>query len=155
MPFSRPLAGALAGFVATAPMTVAMQAMHRFLPWRERYPLPPGQITRKATALVGLRKYMGKEERVAATVASHFAYGAMAGALYAPLAQRTRLHPTLGGIIYGLIVWAASYVGLMPALGVLSPVAEHPARRTILMIAAHLVWGSVTGLLFERFRRTP
>ena len=152
MPLSRPLAGALAGFVATAPMTVAMQAMHRLLPWRERYPLPPGQITRKLTAVIGLRKYMGKEEHVAAALASHFAYGALAGTLYAPLAHRIRLHPTIGGLAYGLIVWAASYVGLMPALGILPPVAQHPARRTTLMIAAHMVWGSVTGLLFERLR---
>jgi hypothetical protein len=41
----------------------------------------------------------------------------------------------------------------MPALGLLSPATEHPGRRNALMIAAHLVWGSATGIIFDRLQR--
>jgi hypothetical protein len=42
---SKILTGALAGFAATFPMTAAMTAMHRLLPKREQYPLPPKQTS--------------------------------------------------------------------------------------------------------------
>jgi hypothetical protein len=53
----------------------------------------------------------------------------------------------LAGTLYGLVVWGASYLGLVPALGLLSPATRHPRRRNALMIAAHLVWGAALGLL--------
>ncbi len=37
----------------------------------------------------------------------------------------------------------------MPALRILRPATEHPARRTALMIGAHIIWGSVVGLIVE------
>jgi hypothetical protein len=39
-------------------------------------------------------------------------------------------------------------MGWLPALGILQPATKHPAQRNALMIVAHLVWGSVTGLVF-------
>lgn len=39
------IAGSVAGCVATLPMTLAMEAMHRQLPPEEQYPLPPREIT--------------------------------------------------------------------------------------------------------------
>ena len=61
--------------------------------------------------------------------------------------------PALKGAAFGLGVWSVSYLGLMPALGVLNPATEHPGRRNALMIAAHLVWGSATGILFDRLQK--
>jgi hypothetical protein len=40
--------GAIAGLIATEPMTTLMLAGKRSLPWRSREPLPPLQITRNA-----------------------------------------------------------------------------------------------------------
>ena len=139
------LAGAVAGLGATVPMTVAMEIMHAALPDEEQYPLPPRIIAMKAAEAVDLRKEMGEEERTAATLVSHFAYGAVTGALYAPLKRKIPLPPALSGACYGLAVWAGSYLGLLPALGVLQPATRHPVRRTALMIAAHLVWGAALG----------
>jgi uncharacterized membrane protein YagU involved in acid resistance len=53
------------------------------------------------------------------------------------------------GATFGLGVWVASYLGLMPMLGILRPATRHPARRNALMIAAHLVWGGVLGGLMR------
>lgn len=139
------LVGAVAGLGATVPMTVAMELMHRNLPEEEQYPLPPRIITMKAAEAADAKKEMDEPERTAATLVSHFAYGAAVGALYAPLKQKIPLPPILAGSCYGLAVWAGSYLGLLPALGVLKPATEHPVRRTALMIAAHLVWGAALG----------
>ena len=153
MPVSRPFAGAIAGFVATAPMTLAMQAMHRLLPWRERYPLPPGQITRRVTHRVGLRKHLSETQHVTATLGAHFGYGALAGVLYVPLVDRLPGHSAVRGTAYGLAVWLVSYLGLLPTIGLLRPATQHPVRRSALMIAAHVVWGSVLGVVYGRFER--
>ena len=147
------LAGALAGSIATLPMTAAMQVMHRRLPRQERYPLPPSEIAAQVTEEVGLRKHLDEPRHVAVTLLSHFGYGAAAGAVYAPLANKIPFPPVLEGIAFGLVVWAASYLGWLPAMGILRPATEHPARRNALMVAAHLVWGSVTGVLVDRFER--
>jgi putative membrane protein len=45
-----------------------------------------------------------------------------------------------------------SYLGLLPALGILRPATEHPERRNALMIVAHLIWGSITGLIVARMQ---
>jgi hypothetical protein len=147
------LQGALAGLVATAPMTAVMLLLHRLLPGYERYPVEPYRITTRLARRVGLGRLLDdKEERVAATTVAHFGYGAAAGALFPPLAGRLPVPPVLAGAAYGLAVWVGSYLGLVPALGLLSPATRHPARRSGLMIAAHLVWGAVLGLLAGRQR---
>jgi uncharacterized membrane protein YagU involved in acid resistance len=43
--------------------------------------------------------------------------------------------------MYGLGVWALSYLGWIPAARILAPAYRHPVRRNLLMIAAHVVWG--------------
>lgn len=146
------LAGALAGFVATAPMTVAMELMRRRLPWWERYRLPPGQIVTSVAHKLGIRRHMDRSKHRTTTVAAHFAYGAAAGAVYAPLARAMPLPALLKGPAFGLIVWSISYLGLLPALEILPPATVHPPRRNALMIVAHIVWGATLGLIADLAR---
>jgi putative membrane protein len=40
-----------------------------------------------------------------------------------------------------------SYLLALPILKILTPATEHPARRNILMILAHFVWGATLGLV--------
>lgn len=124
--------GALAGLAATMAMTAAMRRMHRHLPAEEQYPLPPREIVDRISD-------PGSEVAArTATMLSHFGFGAGAGALFAlPSVNR------LGGARYGLAVWAASYLGWLPALGILTPATDHPLRRNVLMVGAHIVWGLV------------
>jgi uncharacterized membrane protein YagU involved in acid resistance len=150
MDLNQALMGSLAGLTATVPMTLAMEAMHGALPAGERYPLPPREITEVMTEGAGLRGELGEEGHFALTLAGHFAYGAACGAIYAPLACALRVPPVAGGAAFGLAVWAGSYLGWLPAAGILRPASEHPARRNALMIAAHVVWGATTGLLVDR-----
>jgi putative membrane protein len=146
--------GALAGLMATGPMTAVMLILHRLLPWWERYELPPTEITERATEKVGLD--LDNTALQAVSTAAHISYGAVVGALYAPLLQRLPFPGLAKGIVYGLAVWFISYLGLMPGLGVIEPAVKQPAQRNILMIIAHVVWGMVLGMGvdFLRSRRT-
>jgi hypothetical protein len=143
--------GALAGFIATIPMTLAMKALHAQLPKEERYPLPPRLIVESAAEKLDVEDDLREEDEFALTVASHFAYGATTGAIYGQGLGIQRMEPSVAsGIVYGLGVWTVSYLGLLPGLGLLTPATEHPARRNALMIAAHIVWGAALGATARR-----
>jgi hypothetical protein len=153
--------GLVAGLGATVPMTAVMELLHRALPAHERYPLPPRQITQRLTRHVGVEHELDESGKTGLTLVSHFAYGAAAGAVYAEIADRLRqplgqipLPPAARaaavGSLYGLFVWTVSYLGLLPAAGILAPATRHPARRNALMIVAHLIWGATLGLLVAR-----
>jgi uncharacterized membrane protein YagU involved in acid resistance len=126
-------------------MTVAMAAMFPALPRRQRYPLPPRQITMSLAGKAGVARHLNESQRQAVTFVAHFAYGAAMGALYAPLAARIAGPPLLKGPAFGIAVWAGSYLGWLPATNTLSPATRHAAARNALMITAHLVWGAVAG----------
>jgi uncharacterized membrane protein YagU involved in acid resistance len=146
------LAGSLAGFTATAPMTAIMVLLHRQLHWYERHPLPPEDITEAVTKRVGMYHHLSETQHDIVTWTSHFAFGATAGALYTPIAERVEAPPALKGAAFGLAVWASSYLGLLPAAGILHQTVEQPARPNLLMIAAHLVWGASLGILADRWK---
>jgi uncharacterized membrane protein YagU involved in acid resistance len=132
------LLGALAGLVGTAAMTATMRALHRGLPARERYPLPPREIIQEVLPQPALRR-IAEDQRQSLTMAAHFAYGAATGAVYA-VARPSESAAV--GALYGVLVWGASYLGWIPGLRILEPATRHPARRNRLMIASHLVWGA-------------
>jgi uncharacterized membrane protein YagU involved in acid resistance len=134
---TRLLLGAIAGFVATVPMTATVRLLHRSLPQRERYPAPPRELIDRTAEMTGARPSDDATRDL--TIAAHYAYGAATGALTAVLLPR----PTLpAGAAAGVAVWAGSYLGWIPAVGLLEPATEHPARRNGMMIAAHLIWGA-------------
>ena len=143
---NRLILGALAGVAGTFAMTAAMRTMHRRLPPRERYPLPPREIIEGMAVAAGEHPW-GEQRRRGATLAGHFGYGAATGALYALVEPGGRILP---GAAYGVLVWSGSYFGLMPALRILEPANRHPPRRNGLMIAAHLVWGGTMALALRQ-----
>lgn len=138
--------GACAGLAATGPMTLFMQAAHRYLPIWQRSSLPPRKITMHLARRVGLKKHMGESQRSAATWIAHFGYGTAMGAVYGPLARRIPLPPVIKGTAYGLVVWAASYLAGLPILQVPQAARDQPRHRNLLMMGAHIVWGSSLGL---------
>lgn len=150
----RMAAGALAGTLATVPMTLTMNVLHSCLPSAQRYPLPPREITEKVGDEVAeaIDAAAPSEETVQkATLIGHYGYGAAMGALYGLLPEAGP--PVARGAVWALTVWTVSYLGWLPAAHILRPATEHPARRNALMIASHLVWGTTTALLMEAARR--
>ena len=139
------LRGALAGFVATAPMSLSMLIGWWLLPKHEKYHLPPRLITEQITERAGIEHHLGENELIGLTGFSHFGYGAVTGALYVLVEQWLPLPSSLKGAFAGLAVWVGSYLGWLPAMGVLTPATRHPWRRNLLMIVAHVVWGVSLG----------
>jgi uncharacterized membrane protein YagU involved in acid resistance len=139
--FDRLLQGAVAGFVGTAPMTAFMVIGWRLLPAHEKYPLPPRQILGEVTERLGVADRMSEGGLVAATLVSHFSYGALFGSMYALFEQKVPSESSMKGALAGLALWVGSYLAWLPALGILPPATRHPWRRNLLMIVAHLIWG--------------
>lgn len=148
----RYLAGAIGGFVATVPMTAIMTSLFQKLPSSQQYPLPPREITEEVAARLPLDRRLDDLSLTYSSLTAHFAYGAATGALYLLLFPRSR-HPMLAGGSYGLAVWAASYLGWLPAARILRPATTHPPRRNGLMIAAHWIWGAGTAVVAQALTR--
>lgn len=133
--------GALAGTAATATMSIAMGLAQRAgLLGR----MPPKKITAAALRALGVRP--PEPALDAATVAAHVGFGASVGALYA--CGRQRLpgpSPALAGAVFGTVVWAVSYQGWVPALGIMPmPRHDRPGRPTS-MLVAHWIYGATLG----------
>ena len=85
------------------------------------------------------------------TLIAHFAYGAACGALIA--AADPRIDRSTGAIAGGGI-WLASYMGWLPAFGVLKPATRHPLRRDVVMFGAHFAWGWTAAEAMRELART-
>lgn len=126
----RLLLGLVAGTAASVAMTAAMRRLFPELPAEEQYPLPPREILDRVEPAAPF-----PAERSLQTLLAHLGYGALTGALYAALPRRP------SGFVYGPAIWALSYLGWLPGLRILKPAQHHPAKRNLLMLAVHLVWG--------------
>ena len=144
---NRAASGALAGLAATVPMTAVMKLAQRALPAGERHPLPPRRVTMRALRKVGVwpHVHLGETDRRGLTLAAHYGYGTAAGTVFGFLAPRNVPDAVAAGVGFGLLVWAGSYLGLLPALDLHPPVTRETPRRNAMMIAAHVVWGAVLG----------
>lgn len=92
-----------------------------------------------------------RQQNLAASVA-HLGFGMGAGAGYA-LLHRALALPVPGvvqGAGFALAVWATSYRGWIPRLGVLPPPERDRSDRQRTMVAAHLLFGVVLGAVENR-----
>ena len=150
---SRLWAGGLAGGVATVVQTAAMEAVRRRLPGGTPGRFPPRQVTEALVArLAGGRRRPAWSEPTwwALTAVSHFGFGVAAGAIY-PLLPPVPRSPAARGAVFGLAVGALHYGVLFPLLGIHAPQADRPVRKVLALTAAHLAWGIVTAVLYERW----
>ena len=98
---------------------------------------------------LGVHKSLGPDARAALTLTNHFGYGAAAAILYSLADWRVPRTALVKGPIFGALVWLVSYLGLLPALGVLNPATKHPWARNALMFVVHLVWGLFVGVFVD------
>lgn len=143
--------GAAAGAAATAAMSAVMLTARRAgLAGK----LPPEKITEKMLDALRIRRSEPAEDALATV--THFGYGSLAGAIFESL-LRGRLwarRPMLEGVAFAAAVWAGSYFGWVPSLGVMPrPTRDRPGRG-LTMALAHVVFGAVLGWLAGA-RRLP
>lgn len=141
------LRGALAGTAATLPMSLLMLSAQKAGLMGKH---PPERITEWFLKRADLRRTPEEAENILATV-NHFAFGAVAGALYG-LVRREQVPEVVQGTLFGLGVWTCSYKGWVPALGIMPPAEHDRPGRPASMIAAHLVFGASLGALYKGFR---
>lgn len=147
--------GIWSGLLATGPMTLAMFRLQRELPESQKSPLPPATLTSQITGALGIDQKLPQTRRPDFTMASHFAYGAACGALFAWLNRgKQRTSPWISGSLFGLGVWSASYMGWIPLFGLRASAYKMPARRNALMIVSHLIWGASLAIAEKELRQS-
>ncbi len=148
-------AGALSGVIATFPMSVVMLAGKRIFP-KTIDNIPPESVAKSILDKSSLNTETLEKTKLVEPIvwSSHFAYGMAAGSMY-PLYRSilpTKVSEIKAGASYGLLVWAASYWGWLPATHVLPAPQETKASDNVTRIVSHVVWGAVLGLCFNLLR---
>ena len=146
----RATAGAAAGLAATGIMTVAMAGAKKAGVLGE---MPPRKLTRRL--LAPLAPFLLNDDTLdLATTAAHLGFGAAMGSIFA--APRRTSPSAVGGAVFGLGVWTATYAGIIPKLGLMRTPGNDRLGRPTSMIVAHLVYGASLGALYRRWlRRRP
>jgi hypothetical protein len=108
---------------------------------------PPVEITGKAVNRSGLDQDQSSDAFTAGWVAAHFGYGAACGAIYGVARPITPADSRIAGLLFGETVWAVSYLGIVPALGLYPWPKDDSKSRMAVMIAAHAVYGISTAKL--------
>lgn len=88
---------------------------------------PPRKLTRRMLSLLAPSLVRSERRTNVTATAGHLGYGAAVGALY------------------GLGVWAVSYAGWIPKLGLMPPPKRDRPGRQGAMVLAHLVYGATLG----------
>lgn len=142
------LGGAVAGVIATLPMSAVMFAAKKAGLMGE---YPPEIIAQKGLAAAGA--HPSKDETTTAAFAAHFGFAAATGALFGLLYRRTQSlgPPVERGIGYGLAVYAASYAGWIPAADIMPPPGDDRPGRQPSLIVAHVVFGAALAALVDAF----
>jgi uncharacterized membrane protein YagU involved in acid resistance len=139
------VAGCLAGLGATIPMTAVMLVLHYLLPQRRKVPLEPLQVSQKLLAAGDVEPVTQEGANAVAAIA-HLSFGATCGMVRPPLRQIVGRRATRGPY-YGLMIYAASYAGWLPMLGILRPPQRRPWQRNVILLASHLTWGIALDLI--------
>jgi hypothetical protein len=131
------------GAVATVAMSAVMVTGDRLGLMSEQ---PPTVVTRSALRDAGVERSAAAASLIAPI--AHVGFGAFGGLLYALLRRLVPRAPGgVLGVAFGLAVWAVSYWGWIPALGILPPPESDERGRPAVMVAAHVVYGLVLGWL--------
>lgn len=112
---------------------------------------PPMKLTRRLARHVGLPEPEGAE-LIAASAFAHIGFGALTGIVYTALPFR-RHHGRRTGAAFGAMVWALSYAGWIPRLGLMRPPSRDRPGRPTAMIAAHIVYGLTMTTVLRRLTR--
>lgn len=121
-------------------MTAAMLLIQRLLPRSSQEHLEPRQIVDEGLEHVADSSELSDTQRRRLSLVAHFSYGAMSGAVY-PAFEKAYPGPGRGPL-YGMLLFAASYAGWLPALDILPPPTRRPRGRNALLAISHLVWGA-------------
>lgn len=150
------LRGALAGMAGTAVMTLMMRKVApKVVPQQMR---PDEFVPKKAVAWgeeqVGRPDALSESDAMTAAMVAHFTYGSGSGAVYGLLRSRLDGVPApVAGAIFGVALWAVSFEGWMPALGIMQAPTDQSPKKVPMPVLAHIVYGVTAALTYDALDR--
>lgn len=141
--------GVFAGGIGTTTMTVFMRGTQ----WVGLYhqDLPPTKITRAATNILGVKHRVSSRQETVLTGVAHWAFGMAGGALFGVISQKiARVPRWFSGLVFGLLVWGISYLGWVPALGILPQPWNQRGTHGLMPMLAHVIYGVTVGTVVDR-----
>jgi hypothetical protein len=151
-PIQRAALGAVSGAGATFLMQGMMQLSGKFIP-DSKPPIkedPGAFMLKKAKSALPekTRERIPQNVETIAAKSLHMGYGITSGALYGLMAPR-RGSPVLTGALLGIGVWAAGYLGWLPAADLMPPITEHEPRQVIVPIVEHALFGVAVAAAYD------
>lgn len=148
--------GAAAGAGATVAMQGMLTASQKWLPQTT----PPMQqdpaaymLHQAGSALpVGARERVPEKVQKGAGSLLHFGYGATAGLLYGALRPEDP-NVLRDGLLLGLGVWAAGYLGWLPRAGLMPPVTQQRPAQVIGPVVQHALFGVAAVIAYGWLQR--
>ena len=142
--------GTMAGLVGAVTMTVPILAARRlgFLATP-----PPLEISANVTRRVPVLPRRGQRGFPAVWLGGHLAYGGACGIAYVAVRRHLPASPVLAGLLFGQAVWATSYLGVIPALGLYPGPEDDSRSRLLVMVGAHGVFGVTVALVSQALER--
>ena len=142
--------GALAGLGATFLMQAMLQASGKLLPDAQ----PPIKQDPGEFMIDQLTGLLPEGTQVPPTVSSaaarsmHLGYGMTPGVLYGAIRSRGG-SPIIDGTLLGVGIWAAGYLGWLPATGLMAPLSEQRPEQIALPVIEHAIFGIALAAAFE------
>jgi hypothetical protein len=148
--------GATAGLGATVAMQGMRTASQKLAPSAQA-PIredPGGFMVKQAASKLPdeSRQRIPEAATSAASSLLHFGYGATAGVLYGAL-QHGSPDVWRDGLLLGLGVWAAGYLGWLPGTGLMPPVTEQRPAQVLVPVLQHIFFGVVAVEAFALLER--
>lgn len=139
--------GGLAGAIGTGTMTLVIAGAK----WSGLlHQASPEEIIRRFEARSEVRAPRIGPPFTFRWLVAHFGFGVVSGIFYAFARPNLPRSPFKAGLVYGFGVWAAAYLGLMPALGLYPGPLSDSRDRQAVMITAHEVFGTTVAEVERR-----
>lgn len=146
------LNGSIAGAVATTTMTGFMRLSQQTGFYQKE--LPPTKVTQAATKTLGVEQFVSPAGETLLTGLAHWAFGMIGGAVFGVAGKTSHWIPTrFGGLVFGLLVWAVSYMGWIPALRILPMPWNERGKHGSMPFIAHVIYGATLGIVVRRLEQ--
>ena len=145
--------GSVAGLIATIPMTLFMLLMQQLLPKWQKYALPPERITTE----LAKRAQVGKHIEQTTASRRHARHAFWVWFQHGYALRATIAQSTSSSCAQGSDLWFAGMGWKLPGHrthpGTLRSCSKTAVAADMLMIGAHLVWGTTLGITEDMLER--
>jgi hypothetical protein len=140
--------GAVAGVAGTMVMQAMMMTSGKFLPESK----PPIKQDPGKFMLDKVPIDVPEAVRPLAEKSLHLGYGMTSGAIYGALRAR-RGSAVFDGALLGIGVWAAGYLGWLPAADLMPPVTKQTPQQIAVPIVQHAIFGVAVATAYDGLMR--